>query len=493
MTHPTPYQKRLLPISPDSLVIILVFLLSRVLVALAGIHLDYDALFRNWQYPDMDTFKHHLLRGIWYDHTQPPLFNLLLGLVVKISGPHADIVFSVLLKSLSLVNALLLLNILRRLGIRHYLPLIISLLYILSPACIVIENDLFYTSFISFLLLLSCLSLLRLSEHPTHLAALTFFGSLALICLSRSMYHLIWLLGISILVIAALRKRAPLRLLLPYSLGALLFVGFWYVKNKIIFHQFTTSTWMGMNLSRNVFHDAASVDSSAIENIEPFSKISAYNRFLPTGYQDAWKGLDDRDLLPEYKNDTLLNAKQIGYITVSEKYMQASKKAIFAHPLAYCKNVLQSAIIFFAPVTRYPVVEFQARKMKWYDVFYSFNLSHFAHGKQQRRVALTLSAIPKLLLYLLTFGWLIRHCLRNKPFTLKSFFGNLTPLQLFIGGAIGYVFIVSSLCEHFENMRFRYEIEPLFLIVAAQALASLLDKRKHSSEKGLPGQETDLT
>jgi len=494
MTRSTPYQKRILPISPDCLLVIIAFLLSRLLASLAGIHFDYDALFRNWQYPDMDTFKHHLLRGVWYDHTQPPFFNLLLGWVVQLSGSHADTVFALLFKALSLANALLLLRIIRGLTNNSYhLPLIISLLYVLSPGCILIENDLLYTSFISFLLLLSCGSLIRLSKQPSRLAAFGFFGSLALICLSRSMYHLVWLLVISILVIARLRKSAGIRLLLPYSLGALLLVGAWYVKNKIIFHQFTASTWMGMNLSRNVFHDATSFDSSSIQNIEPFSKISAYNRFLPPGYQDAWKGLDDADLLPEYKNDTLLNAKQIGYITVSDRYMQASKKEIFAHPVAYLKNVLQSAIIFFAPVSRYPVVESQARKIKWYDVIYSFNLSHFAHGKQQRRVALTLSAIPKLLLYLLTFGWLIRHCLRNKPFTLKSFFANLTPLQLFIGGAIGYVFIVSSLCEHFENMRFRYEIEPLFLMVAAQALTALLDKRKQSSEKSLSGQETDLT
>ena len=75
-----------------------------------------------------------------------------------------------------------------------------------------------------------------------------------------------------------------------------------------------------------------------------------------------------------------------------------------SHPLDYIKNVLQSVIIFFAPVTRYSHAEKQAAKIKWYDVIYFFNLSHFAKGKQQRRIALTLSAIPKMIIYCLVFS-----------------------------------------------------------------------------------------
>jgi hypothetical protein len=45
---------------------------------------------------------------------------------------------------------------------------------------------------------------------------------------------------------------------------------------------------------------------------------------------------------------------------------------------------------------------------------------------------------------------------------------------------IGFVFCVSSFFEHYENMRFRYEIEPLFLLLAMQALAGWLASRKTS-------------
>jgi hypothetical protein len=134
--------------------------------------------------------------------------------------------------------------------------------------------------------------------------------------------------------------------------------------------------------------------------------------------------------------------------------------------MAYLQNILQSAIIYFAPATRYPTTEYLSEKMAWYDVLYSFNLSHFAHGKQQRRIALTISAIPKFALYLLVFSWLIRETLRRKQIP-----GGL--LTLFITCVIGYIFTVSSLFEHYENMRFRYEVEPLFLILLAIVLSAI--------------------
>src|SRR5580658_77491 len=95
--------------------ILMAFVISRILAALFGIHMKYDALFRYWQYLDIETLRHHLLLGIWYDHAQPPFFNLLLGILLKISGSHAQLVFAGFFKGITLVNSLLLFVILRRL------------------------------------------------------------------------------------------------------------------------------------------------------------------------------------------------------------------------------------------------------------------------------------------------------------------------------------------------------------------------------------------
>ena len=471
-----------IPFRYDVWIILIVFLLSRMIVAAFDIRLDYGALYRNWQYLDVTTLHEDLLKGVYYDHTQPPVFNLLLGFVLKISGAHARIVFIWILKSITLANALLLLSILKRTSRHPWLPLIFSLLYLLSPASIIFENELFYTSFITLLLLTSCYFLTSLKRSINWRKATGFFLPLVIVCLTRSMYHLLWLIALSALVLTWYRKRAGAGIILTFSLISILLVGSWYVKNYLVFKEFSTSTWMGMNIARNVFHDASLTDSSKIEFIEPFSRISAYRRFLPAGYADRYAGIEDRVLLQEYKNDSFINEKEIGYIEVSHLYMQACRQEIKAHPLAYAKNVLQSAIIFFAPATRYPTTEYQAAKIAGYDLLYSFNLSHFAKGRDQRRIALTLSAIPKILIYCWVFYWLIREARRRKkagkpPGELVS--GGL--LTLFITLIIAYIFVVSSFFEHYENMRFRYEAEPLFLILAAGALTGLLKKRSEDA------------
>jgi len=475
----------------DIVIVLIVFSLSRILSALSGIHLEYDALSIYWQYLDINTLQHDLLRGLWYDHAQPPFFNLILGLVLKLSGNSAPIVFTVFLKCISLASCSLLLAILRRLmpagpasggsALRQKLvrnaPLLITLIYLLSPALIIFESELFYTTFISLLLLITAFFILRLQQQaPASTgqngspgrariwkSAVGIFLPLTILCLTRSMYHIIWLAVISVCLVVMFKKSIAFKPLLTGALFSLLLVSGWYLKNYMIFGQFTTSTWLGMNLARTVFHDHLTTDSAQISTIEPFSALRFYHAFVDTTRRAAFAGLDDRDLLSPTKNnvDTIMNLNHVDYMSISRLYMKASNTYLKQHPYFYLKNAFQSAIIFFTPATRYPFAEEQARKIKYYDLVYSFNLSQFATGKGQRRIALTLSAIPKFFVYLCVFCLLGMDVYRRKK---------ISPLNLIILCTIGYVFVTSSLVEHYENMRFRYEIEPLFLVLLGQAL-----------------------
>jgi 4-amino-4-deoxy-L-arabinose transferase-like glycosyltransferase len=337
----------------------------------------------------------------------------------------------------------------------------------------IFESELFYTSFISLLLLLSVWCLLRFQQKESFAHALGLFLPLAILCLTRSMYHLVWLLVITLLVLYYYRGKKGFTPLLASSLFSLLLVSGWYLKNKIIFGSFSASSWIGMNMARNVFHDHELPDSTHIEGIEPFSRISAYKPFISGDYEKKYAGLNDRDLLREMKNDSFINMNHIDYIEVSKKYMDVSKDYIRAHPSAYLKNVLQSTIIFFTPATRYPFAEKQARKIAYYDLLYSFNLSEFAEGKQQRRVALTVSSIPKMLIYIAVFFFLLRSVIRERKISL---------LNGVVIATIGYVFVLSSLLEHYENMRFRYEIEPLFLLLLGQVAAMIIAGGKKSND-----------
>ncbi len=454
---------------PQTWILVGVFILSRILVAMLGLRLNIWALSVYWQYLDLDTLQNHLLQGVWYDHTQPPVFNLLLGIILKISGHHSTLLFEILLKTVSLINGLLLFHIVRKLTSVEFLPLLVALAYIISPATLVFECELFYTTIISLLLLLSVFYLIRLSRSAKLGDALGVFLPMVLLCLTRSVYHIVWLVIVAVFLLYYCRKNAHFYQLILVSLVSILLVGSWYAKNKIIFGKWTTSTWMGMNLSRNVFHDNEITDSSRIEAYDPFSRISVYRKFIDPAYEKKFKGLNDRDLLQETKNDSLTNLKEVSYIPVADLYMKASLDHIKSHPLSYAQNIIQSSILYFTPATMYSLAIEQSGKIKYFDLPYSFKLTYFAHNKSQRRVWLTISAIPKLLFYLFVFFTFFRYSIQIRK---------MASWNLFICVTIGFVFVVSSLFEHYENMRFRFETEPLFLILAAQVVSIIYSRSK---------------
>jgi hypothetical protein len=450
---------------PRQLVIIVaVFTITRILTWLMSLRMSSWPLYAYWQYLDVNTLKNHLLSGIWYDHAQPPVFNLFLGVVLKMGGEQSASLFAAILKLISLANGLLIFSILRRLALSDPWPLITSLAYLISPATLIFECELFYTTTASLFLLISVYFLIRYSDSEKFWNAFGIFFPLTLLCLTRSVYHIVWLLAVVAFLLFYFRRTTSFYRLIFLSLVSIMLVGGWYLKNKIIFGRFTSSTWVGMNMARNVFHDNEIRDSSRIEAYAPFSRISVYRKFLDPHFEDAYKGLNDPDLLMEMKNDSFINETEVSYILVSDLYQQASTKYIRTHPGAFAKNVFQSSILYFTPATVYSLAVEESKKIRNYDLLYSLNWTHFAKNKQQRRVLLTLSAIPKIFLYFLVFFVLIRYYLQNK---------SISAWNLFIMLTIGFVFGVGSFFEHYENMRFRFETEPLFLILAAQAFSIL--------------------
>lgn len=196
-----------------------IFLFSRVLAYVFNVDFDYSPIYKYWQYLDINTLRNNLIDGVWYNHAQPPFFNLLLGIILKLFGNHAIFVFSFLLKIISLSNAILLYNLLKKIEINRNIALIISVFYLISPASIILETELYYTTLISFLLLVGFTNLLKLNNEIRWSNLIGFFLPILLICLTRSMYHLIWLTGVSIIVILFNKKgrRSKNYILLPHS------------------------------------------------------------------------------------------------------------------------------------------------------------------------------------------------------------------------------------------------------------------------------------
>jgi len=64
--------------------LVALFIVSRVLLAATMGKLDTNPLLYYWQYADPKLLREDLLRTVFYLHSQPPLYNLFLGLGLKL-------------------------------------------------------------------------------------------------------------------------------------------------------------------------------------------------------------------------------------------------------------------------------------------------------------------------------------------------------------------------------------------------------------------------
>lgn len=92
----------------DILLLIASFVVSRIILSLFDVTMNYDSINVYWQYLSVDSLQNNLLKGVWYNHTQPPVFNLFLGVVLKLSGTNAGTAFPIIFKLITIVNVVLL-------------------------------------------------------------------------------------------------------------------------------------------------------------------------------------------------------------------------------------------------------------------------------------------------------------------------------------------------------------------------------------------------
>ena len=127
------------------------FAVSRLIAAAAGVRFDSNVLdgTRNtdmWQLLDVRLLKYHLIESVWHLNSQPPLFNLYCGLVLKLpAGMQVPFeVVSALILGLAIVLCTYLLMV--ELGVPRLVAVLVTLVCVVaSPAYILYENWLNYS------------------------------------------------------------------------------------------------------------------------------------------------------------------------------------------------------------------------------------------------------------------------------------------------------------------------------------------------------------
>jgi len=456
-----------------AVIIVLIFLISRIIYWALGIRFNVLPLDRYWHYIDPSLLKNNLLESLWHLHSQPPLFNLYLGAVLKLSGQSLQTIFHISYLLCGLILSLSLFFIMFRLSVSVWISLIFTSLFILSPESILYENFLFYTYPVSMMLCTSGLVLYEFLRSKRLKYGIIFFLLLSAIVLTRGMFHILWFILIAFLIILFKKdclKKILLSLLIPF----LLILGV-YVKNYLLFGNFTTSTWLGMHFSRiSTFQLSKDERLSFIERmklspfaqIEPFGEICVYRDFLDESQDSRFSHIPV--LTEEYKSSGDANYNHILYIEISKKYLQDDLYVIRTRPDAYLKGLNASLHIFFSPSHDYKFLEPNRDRISSVEKIYSRFVFGRFFPKIKQGIFLILATMTVLIYgFTIFFKSMKRKIYRNKA--------KATLVFLWIN--IIYVTSLSNLLEVGENNRFRMLINPLIIILFAHFIDRFLKKK----------------
>ena len=336
-----------------TLVVVGVFVVSRVAYAAAGVHFLYRHAPLYLHFLDPTALKHHLLQSLYYDHAQPPGLNLVWGLSIKIAPDHPDRVLWPLFLTVGLATGLLLLHLLKRVGLSARWAVPVAVLWTISPTAILLETYLLYTPFEVCGVLAVALLFARWTDAGRPIDLLALGAVVTALGLTRATFHLAWIVGL--FALAALLRRDRWRTALVWSVLPLVLVGGMYVKNDATFGFFGPSSWMGNNLSRITVEQLPAKERAALAKdgtLSPYAPFPAFATFAemgmaPTDPPDS--GPHGVQILDEVdrQGTSFPNQRQRGYLAVSRGHLSDAEWVLRHRPGAYAKGVDRAASLTF--------------------------------------------------------------------------------------------------------------------------------------------------
>lgn len=469
------------------LVLVSLFVAVRLLVLAMGQRFDADNL-TNWmQIADIALLRDHLWRTLWYLHSQPPLFNLMIGLALR-AGPEGfpwlmeGLYAAVTLGGILAVHALL-----HDLTGRPRLALMVGAWLCMSPAVLLFSQKLYYDGLVPWLL---CMALwgLHVGLSRRSRGWLVFgFAILAATTLLRSMVHpilFVAILAIALLAASGMRGRVIAAALLP---GAAIVAVM--IKNLLLFGSSTLSSWAPLNLDHTTVDRLPLATREAMIRkgelsrfavVEGFSPPTVYLRMLPPIPPTGEPSLDTLR-----KSTGADNWNHILYTRIGRERAHDALVGLAANPVGFVKVLGTSLYHFNRPPSEFKGLERNRAVIAAWERFGNAVVglqpaAWFGGTMDPDRPTAPLLQVSGteiiILALFVAFGGgvcvrlfsLLRAGAPPNPFLATE------AMILLLGG---WVIAVSSSFDVWENNRARFDIGPVLLMGALMFAVWLSDRR----------------
>jgi hypothetical protein len=381
--------------------------------------------------------------------------NLFVGLVLKAAPGSEATVFQAVYLLLGFGFYSSVFALMRLLGVSRGIGLAISTLLMMSPSFILFEHQLVYDWPVACLLTISGVLLARSLRTLRLVPLLLFFSCVALLCFTRSIFHLVFFLMAFFLVLSGRwqeRRVIVLAAVVPFLLITTL-----YAKNYFVFGKFSSGTGVGGNVAKVLTRSTPLeerrrwVDAGLVSQLflsDPAPPVAD----LPGLYQHV-SGYED---IPALRNTLKRDGKStnynhLAYIAVHDQYFNDALTVMRHYPARELFGLLSAGYCYFRSTSDWVILETNRSKMMPLIAFYDHMLYgelpwELPYGKGYKIYLFLLAGLPFLLVYGIRVG-------RRSAVGERRLDPSARDLVRFMCLTTLYVFLCTTTMELAENQR----------------------------------------
>lgn len=299
-----------------------------------------------FQLLDRQELLSHPFWSLFFLHSQPPLLNGLLALILNLSvltgvtpSFWANILYTLIGAAISCGLFRLTLKLTASIG----WAVLATILLLADPGTHLFQHQYFYPFILQVLLIGMALFSLRFLKQGRVYDFMMTIILITLICNTGSLYHPLWGILMAGMLVAANRINKG-RTMPPWVLWtglATLVIGLtvWPLKNLAVFNQFTFSTWKGVNLARGTDCMKKLADGKwRLDSQDGINQLQSRFTKAPLNVVAS----------PE-KSDGSLNWNQYGFVVINPMLSSDALRWRLDHPGAWAKMAATHYAIWTSP------------------------------------------------------------------------------------------------------------------------------------------------